>query len=430
MARAREPNRDKAKEIWLEHNGEITNRRIAEMLQVDEKKIAVWKQRDKWNVVQQSETKVVQQKKNNKISPPNDDPAEERDELFLEAVKIVVDAQQASVSLLQRRLRIGYTRAARIIDQMEESNYVGPYQGDKPREVLLKELSPVLLMLMNTKAKRAKEQKPKEHNVPDKPLEQSINPKRLEKPSQSEPLKISLDLEEEDDELTERQRLFCIYYVRIFNATQSAIKAGYSANTAHVQGPRLLGNVRVSEEIKRLKAKMTNTLFVDAMDVLNKYVSIAFADMKDVVEFGSKEVPLMTKKGLMKDEDGNVITVRENFVALRDSETVDGTIIGEVKEGKDGISVKLLDKMKALEVLTKYFDLLPDKHRRMVEEERLKLDKERLELDKQKAAGEGDLDEELINDWVDGVMGDEPGQELKQEATGIQEENSDLPEES
>ncbi|WP_246020980.1 phage terminase small subunit-related protein [Paenibacillus lentus] len=53
MARARDPNRDHAKEIWLEHGGDITNRRIAEMLGVDEKKIAVWKQRDKWNVVQQ-----------------------------------------------------------------------------------------------------------------------------------------------------------------------------------------------------------------------------------------------------------------------------------------------------------------------------------------------------------------------------------------
>ncbi|GIQ67446.1 terminase [Xylanibacillus composti] len=63
MARARDPNRDKAKEIWLQHGGQITNRRIAELLGVDEKKVAVWKQRDKWNVVQQSDSNVVQQKK-------------------------------------------------------------------------------------------------------------------------------------------------------------------------------------------------------------------------------------------------------------------------------------------------------------------------------------------------------------------------------
>ncbi|MGG3278805.1 phage terminase small subunit [Paenibacillus solani] len=65
MARARDPNRDRALEIWQKHGGNITNRQIAEQLGVDEKKIAVWKQRDKWNVnvVQQTDSNVVQQKK-------------------------------------------------------------------------------------------------------------------------------------------------------------------------------------------------------------------------------------------------------------------------------------------------------------------------------------------------------------------------------
>ncbi|MHA7963092.1 FtsK/SpoIIIE family DNA translocase [Paenibacillus sp. CAU 1782] len=59
------------------------------------------------------------------------------DELFDQAVQIVVEAKQASVSLLQRRMRIGYTRAARLIDQMEAKSIVGPYEGSKPREVLV-----------------------------------------------------------------------------------------------------------------------------------------------------------------------------------------------------------------------------------------------------------------------------------------------------
>lgn len=49
----------------------------------------------------------------------------------------MVEAETASVSLLQRRLRIGYTRAARLIDMMEERGIVGPYEGSKPREVLV-----------------------------------------------------------------------------------------------------------------------------------------------------------------------------------------------------------------------------------------------------------------------------------------------------
>ncbi|PGT86726.1 DNA translocase FtsK [Bacillus sp. AFS040349] len=59
------------------------------------------------------------------------------DELFDEAVQLVVDMQTASVSMLQRRFRVGYTRAARLIDAMEERGIVGPYEGSKPREVLL-----------------------------------------------------------------------------------------------------------------------------------------------------------------------------------------------------------------------------------------------------------------------------------------------------
>lgn len=63
--------------------------------------------------------------------------AEHEDELYDQAVQIVIDAKQASVSLLQRRLRIGYTRAARLIDAMEATGVVGPYEGSKPREVLM-----------------------------------------------------------------------------------------------------------------------------------------------------------------------------------------------------------------------------------------------------------------------------------------------------
>ncbi|HQA60216.1 MAG: DNA translocase FtsK 4TM domain-containing protein [Tepidanaerobacteraceae bacterium] len=62
---------------------------------------------------------------------------EETDELFEEAVKVVLDSGQASISMLQRRLRIGYARAARLIDEMEQRGIVGGYEGTKPREILI-----------------------------------------------------------------------------------------------------------------------------------------------------------------------------------------------------------------------------------------------------------------------------------------------------
>jgi len=59
------------------------------------------------------------------------------DELFEEAAKIIVENQQGSVSLIQRKLSIGYTRAARIVDQLEQAGIVGAFAGGKPREVLV-----------------------------------------------------------------------------------------------------------------------------------------------------------------------------------------------------------------------------------------------------------------------------------------------------
>ncbi|MCY0880739.1 MAG: DNA translocase FtsK, partial [Firmicutes bacterium] len=61
----------------------------------------------------------------------------EVDELFAQAVRIVVESRQASASMLQRRMRIGYTRAARLIDGMEERGYIGPSDGAKARAVNL-----------------------------------------------------------------------------------------------------------------------------------------------------------------------------------------------------------------------------------------------------------------------------------------------------
>jgi S-DNA-T family DNA segregation ATPase FtsK/SpoIIIE len=62
--------------------------------------------------------------------------SEVNDELYEEAVDLVLEMQTASVSMLQRRFRIGYTRAARLIDEMESRGIVGPYEGSKPRVVL------------------------------------------------------------------------------------------------------------------------------------------------------------------------------------------------------------------------------------------------------------------------------------------------------
>ncbi|WP_297871639.1 DNA translocase FtsK [uncultured Oscillibacter sp.] len=69
-------------------------------------------------------------------APAEPEPSEE-DELLPAAVEVILETGQASVSMLQRRLKLGYSRAARLVDQMEERGYVGPFEGSKPRQLLI-----------------------------------------------------------------------------------------------------------------------------------------------------------------------------------------------------------------------------------------------------------------------------------------------------
>ena len=78
----------------------------------------------------QNDNKAVQE-----LEPTSDEMA--GDDMFNDAVDVILETKQASVSMLQRRLKLGYARAARIVDEMEEKGIVGPFQGSKPRTILV-----------------------------------------------------------------------------------------------------------------------------------------------------------------------------------------------------------------------------------------------------------------------------------------------------
>ncbi len=217
----------------------------------------------------------------------------------------------------------------------------------------------------------------------------------------------SLDQLIEDISMTEKQSLFCIYYVKSFNATQAAIKAGYAKDSAHAEGSRLLRNVKVAEEIRRIKGEMRQGIFIDAMDVLDKYIKIAFADITDYTTFGKKEVPVIGMMGPVLDEDGNPVMKEVNYVDLNDSSMVDGSIITEVRQGKDGVSIKIADKMKALDKLSLYFDLFPDRFQREVEEEKLKIAHHKVFGGKEEEQYEDDGFNEALNATTLEVWSDE-----------------------
>jgi S-DNA-T family DNA segregation ATPase FtsK/SpoIIIE len=71
------------------------------------------------------------------VEPEEEAMPEMEDELLAQAVKILIESGHASISMLQRRLHIGYARAARLIDMMEQRGIVGGYEGSKPRSILM-----------------------------------------------------------------------------------------------------------------------------------------------------------------------------------------------------------------------------------------------------------------------------------------------------
>lgn len=157
--------------------------------------------------------------------------------------------------------------------------------------------------------------------------------------------------------LTDKQQLFCIHYIRCFNATKAYQKAyGVDYATAASIGYRLLEKDGVKQEIHRLKQDRLNREFLSESDVFQKYMDIAFADVTDFVEFGNEDVDVILDTGERK-------TITVSHVNIKNDADVDGTIISEVSKGKDGVKVKLADRMKALQWLTDHMDLATEKQK-------------------------------------------------------------------
>lgn len=207
--------------------------------------------------------------------------------------------------------------------------------------------------------------------------------------------------EEPGEELNDREQLFCYHYVRTWNATQAAMKSGYSQNkpAAGVEGCRLLQRPRVKTEVDRLKALFRQEIHVDILDFLGFCMKIVGADIGDYITFGRQDVVV----GL--DNDGKPIKRAMNYVSLAESEMVDTSVLTEVKEGKDGVSIKLADKQWAWEQLSKYFDWLPETWKRNIETDKLEIERQKVEVLKQRNGAIND-DAEPVQ-FVDDIGGDD-----------------------
>ena len=194
----------------------------------------------------------------------------------------------------------------------------------------------------------------------------------IEKPPKTELLPEEIETLN-NEELTEKQRLFCLYYVRWFNATKAYRKV-YDCDytTAMTNGSMLLRNTKIQEHIQAIKDAKIKQAMYTAEDFFQKMMDIAYSDATDFLSFGRR----------INEETG----LEYNYVDFLDSSEVDGTLIQEVKQGKDGCTIKLVGKEFALKWLDKHYSEATELQKTQLEQLRAQTDKLNKETDSGKAA--------------------------------------------
>ena len=140
------------------------------------------------------------------------------------------------------------------------------------------------------------------------------------------------EVDDDVGELSERERLFAIYYLKSFNAVKSYMKVyECSYESAAVSAHRMLKKPKIKSYLESLMQEREENIGIREADVLQKYADIAMADMNDFMQ-----------------QDG------AGWYSPKPS--IDGTIVQEIKQGKFGVSIKLNDRMKALDKLQQYFE--------------------------------------------------------------------------
>lgn len=167
-----------------------------------------------------------------------------------------------------------------------------------------------------------------------------------------------------ESKLTAKQQRFCDEYLVDLNATQAAIRAGYSEKTACEQGARLLANVKVQHYLqKRKKERVERTEITQDM-VLYELANIAFSNAADYAAVVEKDA--MTEvDGVMipaLDAEGKPVKYRTvEPVLTKDLTEQQKRALAVIKKGRDGFEIKAHDKVRALELLGKHLGMWEEK---------------------------------------------------------------------
>lgn len=144
----------------------------------------------------------------------------------------------------------------------------------------------------------------------------------------------------ECNKLYTKQQRFVDEYCVDFNGTQAAIRAGYSANTAAMQAARLLSYDKIKKALEERKIEIAEESKLKASDVIDELRRIAFSDITQVMSFSASKAKIKSSKKLSEDAK---------------------KIVASVSQTKAGLTVKLHDKVKALELLGRYLNIFTDR---------------------------------------------------------------------
>lgn len=183
-----------------------------------------------------------------------------------------------------------------------------------------------------------------------------------------------LDELEDNNELTDKQKLFCMYYIQRFNATW-AYQQAYGANyeTSKTEGSRNLAKPNVKRQLSKLRAQQTADIYIDARDLIRELKKMAFSNIGDVIDAKSikhmKWIRMPDDSGPYEDnrgkyrldplidaDTGQQAYYYETIVNLRD-DIGDSSSIKSIRVDRGDVIVEMYDKQKALSMLLKYLEV-------------------------------------------------------------------------
>ena len=160
--------------------------------------------------------------------------------------------------------------------------------------------------------------------------------------------------------MTARQLMFCEEYLTDLNATQAAIRAGYSEKYAHTNAAKLLQNTTIKEYIDKRKKDRIKRTEITQDAVLQEIALVAFAVATDYAKVVEREATVEVDGNIIPllDAEGNPVKYRTVEPVLTEELTEEQKrALAVIKKGRDGFEIKPHDKMKALEMLGRHLGL-------------------------------------------------------------------------